>query len=166
MLTSNHTDPSLCRQIPLHMEYSSCLYGSWRVWLGAVTILRPLRPGFGFYIPGGGAYEFPPSALIYGNVYSPESDFDSGDPDTWAVSPNLGVASHMDYIKEETVRAYEHAQGWKRSLKNIGGSRVVLTTNGKFPVVRPLCGEQSLFLAPPTDLPVPLLNETKFWRSK
>jgi hypothetical protein len=165
-LTSNHTGPEICHQSPLRMEFTSCLYGSWRVLLGAVTMLRPVRPGFSFFIPGGGAYEHPSPALICGNIPAPENDFGPGDPDTWAVAPDLGVASHMGYLTEQTNHAFNFAQGWKKRLRDIGGSRVVLTTDGKFPVVRTLCMERTSLSTPPTRLDIPLLNEDKFWRER
>jgi hypothetical protein len=165
-LTSNHTGSERCRQSPLRMDFNSCLYGSWRVLLGAVTILRPVSPGFKFYIPGGDAYEFPPSALIYGNIPTPDRNFTMGDPDTWAAAPDLGVASHMDYLTQHTVHAFGHAQGWKKRLRDVGESRVVLTTGGRFPFVRTVCSARTTISAPPSKLDIPLLKESTFWRER
>lgn len=43
-----------------------------------------VRPGFKVYIPDGGAYQYPPASLMYGNVPTPETNLTRGDPDTCA----------------------------------------------------------------------------------
>jgi hypothetical protein len=137
-LTSNDNGSNLCRQSPLHVEYSSCLYGSWRVLPRAITILRSVRHGFRFYIPEGGAYKFPPSALIYGNMANPERNFTSEDPDTWAATSYLGVASHMDYLNQHTMQAFwtrermgkDQASGHRReSGCSYNGRKISYCTN-------------------------------------
>jgi hypothetical protein len=162
VLTRNHTGSSNCLQSPLRMDFNSCLYGSWRVLLGSVTTLRPVRPALAFYIPGGGAYEFPPAALIHGNIPTPESNFTRGDPGIWAVAPGVGVASHMDYLNQQTVQAFGHAQEWRRRLLDVGENRVVLTTGERFTVVRTVCTDRTIVSAPLTKLELPLLEEDEF----
>jgi hypothetical protein len=61
-------------------------------------MLRPARPGVRLYMPGGGAYEYSPAGMISGKVPTPETNFTFGDPDTWAVAPDIGVVSYMDFL--------------------------------------------------------------------
>ncbi|KAH7072443.1 hypothetical protein FB567DRAFT_554114 [Paraphoma chrysanthemicola] len=165
-LTQNHTGPTQCASSPLHMEFNPCLHASWRVLLGGLTTLNPIRPAFDFSIPGASAFFYPPGAVIKGNIAMPEYNYTNGDPDTWAVGPDLGVTSHLAYLGEETVTAFNVATGWRRRLRDFVESRLVLTTPGKFPVVRTLCAVRIEMTNSVTKLRVPVVNENQFWRAR
>ena len=165
VLSRNHTGPEACAVSPLRRDYSSCLYASWTVLLGGVTVLRLKRPGFSFYIPGGDAYFFPPASLITGNVPDP-NDYTKGEPDTWAVGPDLGVASHMDYLNELTVEAFGKSTRWRARLKDVGGSRLVLTEGGRFPITRTVCSDRTAVTGPQSMLDIPVVEEHRLWRER
>jgi hypothetical protein len=165
-LNQAHTGPEKCSLGPLGMKFSSYLYSSWRVLLGAVTVLGPVRPGYELYIPGGGAYEFPPASLIVGSIPTPETNFSAGDPYTWAVAPDLGVASHMDYLNQQTVVVFSHSKDWERQLRDAGGNSLVITTGGKLPIARTVCSERTTISGPLSKLNIPFLGELQFWRKR
>lgn len=165
-LTQNHTGPTQCGFSPLRMDFNSCLHASWRVLLGGVTALTPIRPGFNFYVPGGSAWIFPPANLITGNIGIPELNYTAGDPDTWAVAPHLGVTSHMAYLTEQTVHSFSLAKGWRRRLRDFVESRLAFTTGGKFPITRTLCGDRTTISGPLTKISVPVVNENRSWRAR
>ena len=166
VLTHNHTGHDSCDLSPLRMDFSSCMYASLKVLMGAASVPRPTRPGFTFYIPGGTAHQFPPPSLVVGNLPTPEEDYRGGDPDTWAVAPHLAVVSHMDNLKERSNDAFKRATGWRKRLDSSGGSRIILTEGGKFPITRTVCSDRVNITGPLSKLAIPILDETKFWRTK
>ncbi|KAF2824388.1 hypothetical protein CC86DRAFT_420949 [Ophiobolus disseminans] len=118
------------------MDFSGCLYESLRVLMGEAAVPRPTRSGFSFYVPGGAAHKYPPPGLIRGNLPTPGEINTHPQPDTWAMTPHLGVTSHMHLLKEHTNKPFPNEARWKTRLRNTPSNRIIFTKGGKFPVVR------------------------------
>lgn len=165
-LNGNHTGHKACALSPLRMEFSSCLYASLTVLMGAATLPRPVHPGFIFCMPGGAAYQFPPANLIVGNIPTPDRNYTFGDPDTWAVARHLAVKSHMPLLNDHTNKAFAKSTQWRRRPRASGGTRIVPGEAGKFPVVRTVCSDRKAVTGPQSKLDVPILNNHGFWRTR
>ncbi|KAF2035260.1 hypothetical protein EK21DRAFT_84879 [Setomelanomma holmii] len=164
-LTQNHTGPMQCSSSPLHLDYTSYLHASWRVLLGGLTVLNPIRPEFFFYIPGGSALNVPPASMVYDNVAILESNCTHGDPDTWAVAPHLGVSSHSAYLTQYTFEAFSPATGWKRRLRDFVEGRAAFATGSKLAFTRTVCGPRAAVAGATTKTSIPLVDENRFWRA-
>lgn len=82
------------------------------------------------------------------------------------VASHLAVVSHMTYLNEESVDAFEHAKGWKQRLRWAKGNLLVLTEECRFPVTRTVCSDRVSITGPSSMLDIPTLEETKYWRTK
>jgi hypothetical protein len=166
ILGRNHTGPDTCSVSPLPVEVATCLNASCRALLALVTVFSPIRPKFRTYIPGEVSWKVPPAMLITGNGPTPNTNYSWGDPDTWAVAPHLSVASHADLLNHYVDIAFEQATGWKTRLRDFGSNYLSVTTGGKMPFVRTVCGEKTRVSSSIWTINTPLVNETRLWRER
>jgi hypothetical protein len=78
----------------------------------------------------------------------------------------MSVASLMDYINHVAEAPFTYAKGRNKRLSNAKVNGLRVTTGGKFPVVRTVCGNRTALTGPVSVINIPLVPEDNFWRPR
>ena len=170
VLGLDHVGPAVCSKSPLPLGFASCLNGAWENLAAVITPHRftPMTPGFTLHISRGKVTQVPPAVQIVGNLPTPEKNFTSGDPDTWAVSPHLASASHADLIGHLIGISFQKSKtnNARKRFRDFGRNHVTIATGSKFPITRTVCGDLSVVSDASSEVRFPILQKDEYWHTK
>ncbi|KAF2687074.1 hypothetical protein K458DRAFT_385896 [Lentithecium fluviatile CBS 122367] len=130
----------------------------------AVETLGLIIPGWQLYMAGRSAFQVPPAIMLRGELTVTLSNFSSGPPDTWVITPHVAVASHADYLSHEAEIAFNKVKGCNKRLRDFGLCNLEIATGGKFPAARTVCSNLMEVHDLNSSIEFPVLTKKRYWQ--